>query len=200
MSSRRSVQDTSRTEPLSRTRHRLQEFRGRATTPPNAIRNYEWMAMVAVGILHASIVGVGLIMLGYPFPTTQADSLIVFGGLAAVGIAVAMFLWMVGSVSPITVVGILLLGSLIGDVIAPPSVATLDSQTLVVGTSTLAVYAQMWPMLLVVGSLIGLSERLLTTEAMPPKWSIPIAQYRALALSGFIGLIHVVVEIGRAHV
>lgn len=193
MSSRSSVQDTTHMDLQDRIRYHLQKLRVRATTPPNVIRNYQWLVIVAVGILHASIVGVGLIALGYPVPTAQAESLIMFSGLTAVGIAVAMFLWMVGSVSPMTIVGILLIGSLIGDLIAPPSAATLDGQTLVVGVSTLSVYAQMWPIVLVVGSLLGLSERLLTTKAIPPKWSVPIARYRALVLSGFIGLLHVVV-------
>lgn len=169
----------------------LRTIRARATVPPKAIRDREWPAAVLVGLGHASVVGFGLALFNHPLLTEGVDTVVVFAGLIAVGVVAAWFLWEIGSVSPAVVVGTALGISLGGDLIAPPSVATLEGQTIVVETSTLAVYAEAWPMLLTVGAVIGLAERLLIADSLPRIWSLPLSQYRALAIGCLVGILHV---------
>lgn len=170
----------------------LRTIRARATVPPKAIRDREWLGAVIVGLGHASVVGFGLALFNHPLLTEGVETVVIFAGLIAVGVVAAWFLWEIGSVSPAIVVGTALGISLSGDLIAPPSVATLEGHTIVVGTSTLAVYAEAWPILLTVGTVIGLAERLLVADSLSRVWSLPLSQYRALMISGVVGVLHVV--------
>ncbi|TYL40675.1 hypothetical protein CV102_03680 [Natronococcus pandeyae] len=187
---------TSRSQPASggarrRTLEHVRTLRARATTPPNAVRGRERIAVSVVGLVHAIGIGAGLAVLDHPMLATGADPL-PFVGLAAVGVVVAWHLWVFGAVSPAIVVGTALGVALVGDLLAPPSVVAFEGETIVVGTSTLAAYANAWPALLTVGALLGVAERLLVAESLSRRWSLPLSQYRALAIGGFVGTIHAV--------
>lgn len=171
---------------------RLRTLRVQATVPPKAVRGRERPAAGAIGLLHAGIVGAGLALLDHPLLTDGGNIVIMVAGLIAIGMVVGWFLWTLGAVSPAVVVGSVLLGAIVGDLIAPPAVATFEEHTIIVGTSTLAVYAKAWPMLLTGSAVIGLAERLLVADSLSRAWSLPVSQYRALAIGCLVGVLHVV--------